>query len=109
MTSTYLVSIFSVILSLCTSYIPGFRTWYAKLNSIRKKLLMLAGVVAISVVVFVLACIGFLSEFVNWTITCDIPGAVGLLKVVGIALIANQSTYLISPKLTSVKRVWNGN
>lgn len=108
MTATILVSIFSVILSLCASYIPKFRIWYAKLTSARKKLFMFFGVILIAAGVFLLSCLSYLSYFTEWVVTCDMGGAIGLVKVVGTALIANQATFLIAPKVESVKRVWNG-
>ncbi len=50
-----------------------------------------------SLAVFGLSCAGWGSDL-GVVVACDQAGALGLVKILGIAMIANQATYLISPK-----------
>lgn len=104
MTPELLSSTAAIFLSLLFSYIPGFSSWYEPLSPTLKRLVMLALLLLVSVGSFALACTplpisggGVGGE----GLTCDLPGAWGLLRVFIASLIANQSTYLISPKSKS--------
>jgi len=93
MTSETLSSVFGVVLSLVFSYLPGAEGWYTPLDPNKKRLVMLASLLVITAAVYGLACAGEYSG-----LTCDHTGLVAAVKMFVAALIANQATYLISPK-----------
>ena len=95
-----LAAIAATIISLLFSYVPGFKTWYAPLSPTLKRLLMLAAVNLAAAGAFGLACAGW-GDQLNINLTCDYPGALGLLQSLIAALAANQATFLISPKPAS--------
>ena len=95
MTPELLASIAAMLISLAASYLPWFSGWYDDLNSLYKRLVMLALLAAISLAAYGLACAG-LSPRVNLTLTCDAPGALSLFKTFLAALLANQAAYQIS-------------
>jgi hypothetical protein len=94
MTPEELGAIAALVLSLAMSYIPGLSDWYAGQGSDYKRLIMLGLLAVVSVGVFAMACAG-LSD----AVVCDQAGALGLVKVFIAALVANQATYLVSPKV----------
>jgi hypothetical protein len=93
-------TITAVILSLAFSYIPGLSAWYKLLHGTQKRLLMLCLLVLVAGGAFGLACAGWGEDF-GLKLTCDQPGAITLLQSLVLALAANQSTYLITPKIPS--------
>jgi len=82
-----------ILLSLAASYAPGFAPWYEALSKTHKRLVMLAALLAVSLVVFGLSCL----KLEPW-VTCDVLGAYGLFRMFVSAAIANQAAYLLSPK-----------
>lgn len=96
MSSDILVALAAALLSLGFSYIPGLADWYAKLTAEYKRLLMLGLLVAITLATFGLACAGFGADL-GIAVSCDQPGALGLLRSLFIAVLANQGTYKLSP------------
>ena len=98
LTSEILVSIAGVVLSLLFSYIPGLRVWFAALVTEKKQLLMLGALVIVTGGVFGLGCAGVL----DIGIACDKAGVIAIIRLLILALIANQSTYLISPQTNDV-------
>jgi len=87
------------LLSLIASYVPGFRTWFAGLETATKQLLMLA---AITIVV-ALAWVGNYYEI--WSITTsDAAGTTHLILMWVAALVSNQSVFSVSPTTTDVKQ-----
>ena len=93
MTPDELSAIFGVGLSLLFSYVPGAAGWYDTLDAIGKRLVMLAGLFIIAAGMFGLACFG---EYAG--LTCDKPGAIVAVRAFIAAAVANQATYLLSPK-----------
>jgi hypothetical protein len=93
MTASELSALAGVILSLAFSYVPGLSAWFGDKEPTVKRLIM-AGVLLVAVAaIFGLSCAGVLTAA-----TCDQPGAVGLAAAFLSALVANQATYLISPR-----------
>ena len=92
-----LSSISGIALSLCFSYIPGLSSWYETLTGAYKRLVMLAMLAITSLCAFGLACLGWLPYF-NLELSCTEKGVVEVLTAFVLALAANQSTYLITPK-----------
>jgi hypothetical protein len=92
-TPEILASAAGILLSLAFSYIPGLSTWYAAKDPTIKRLIMLAALVVVAAGVFGLSC----AKVYSW-VTCDQPGATGLVTALVLALVANQATFLISPQ-----------
>ena len=97
MTPESLAAISAVILSLLFSYLPGLSTWYGNLTAAVKQAIMGVLLIVIAVVIYLMACAGFASDF-NLSIACTRAGAVELLNVLIAALVANQATYVITKK-----------
>jgi hypothetical protein len=98
MNSTDLSQITAILLSLASSYIPGYADWFAALSGTYKRLVMLLLLVAATGSIFGLACAGIIS------VPCDNQNAFELLKALGLAIIANQTTYLLSPRPARLNR-----
>jgi hypothetical protein len=96
MTPETLSSFAGILLSLLFSYVPGFEPWYAKLDGTYKRLVMLAALVLVTGTVFALGCANLVEG-----IACTQKGVIQFLQMLVFALIANQSTYLISPEKPS--------
>lgn len=92
MTNELLSGAAGVALSLVLSYLPGAREWYADLDGTRKRVVMLLALLAVAAGSTALSCAGIVN-----TMTCDQGGIVALAKALLAALVANQSTYLLSP------------
>ena len=86
-----------IVLSLLFSYIPGANTWFGKQTGVYKRLIMLGLLAVTSAVTFGIACLGW-GETFGISFVCEMAGAVELFKVFALAAIANQTTFLISPK-----------
>lgn len=115
MTTETLTLLAGSLLSLGFSYIPGLSGWYNRLGEggeagsdggadrqrsdggTSKRLVMLALLVLVAAGAFGLACSGW-GTTLGLALTCDQPGAAGLVRALALALIANQSTYAISPR-----------
>ncbi len=94
MDATFLSTLSGTVLSLAFSYIPSLKDWYAGLESQGKAVVML-GVLALTAVgLFAASCGGLYV-----TVACDQAGAIELGKFFFTALIANQSTYLVTRRL----------
>ena len=99
LTPAVLAAIAGMVLSLFFSYIPYLNIWYAKQVEEIKKSIMLALLLLVAVVVFVLQCYGILDA----SLTCDKQGAIQLVWIFLSAVMANQSTFKITPQLARVK------
>jgi hypothetical protein len=98
--SAEMLSMFAgVLLSLSFAYAPGLKGWYAALPGTHKRLVMLAALFLVVLGLFGLSCAGWLALLgFSFSITCDVAGALGLLRLLFLAAFANQSTFLLSPK-----------
>jgi hypothetical protein len=102
MNAEQLTVIAGAILSLAFSYIPGLKSRYEPLSAEMKRLVMLGLLVLVVAGVFGLACSRF-GAYLGITVACDEPGLVGLVWAMVLAIMANQSTYLISPRRFKVE------
>ena len=98
MTSDQLSAIAGILLSLVFSYVPGLKDWYDKQDGTRKRLIMAGALLVVAAGVFALSCANWLT-----IATCDNAGVMGLVGAFVSALVANQATYLISPKPATSK------
>jgi hypothetical protein len=93
MNATELSAIAGVILSLVFAYIPGLSGWFDAKAPTEKRLLMATVLLVTVAGIFGLSCANVLG-----VASCDKPGVLGIVSALIAALVANQSTYLISPK-----------
>ena len=96
MTPETISSFAGILLSLLFSYIPGFEPWYKTLDGAHKRLVMLVALVAVTASIFALGCANLVEN-----VACTQQGVIQYLQMLVLALIANQSTYLISPEKTN--------
>lgn len=83
-----------VVLSLAFSYIPGLRKQFNRLNGTWKRLVMLCVLVVSTLAIYGLVCAGILTG-----LACNRAGAIDLAWAFVQAMIANQATFQISPKV----------
>jgi hypothetical protein len=93
-----ILSVVGAIVSLFSAYMPGFREWYAKMETVKKSLIQL-------VVVTVLI---LLAGILSWTgvvpvVTNDMTGIFVLIMAWIGALTSNQAAYVLAPETRSVK------
>ena len=94
MTADQLILVVSSFLALLFAYAPGFANWFNPLESEKKRLIMLGLLVVAAGVVFGLSCAG-----VSAYVECTQAGAWGLVQTLILAVIANQGTFAILPKV----------
>jgi len=87
-----------IILSLIFMYVPGLRVWYAEQKTEYKSLMMLGALALVSGFIALSSCLDW------WVfISCDKGGFLELIETFVLALVANQSTYMIVPEPEDVK------
>ena len=109
MTPESLATMAGILLSLIFSYIPGLSDWYAGLDGAFKRLLMLGALCAAAAVSLGAACLGWAQFFAGsgWSLPdCSQAGLGDLLRALLLALVANQTTYLISPRKANHHGNW---
>ena len=92
MTVEQLTTFAGIILALLFAYVPGIKGWYDARTAQEKALVMLFALLVVTGAAFGLTCGGFVAVGV----VCTKQGLVELIQVFVMALIANQSTYLIA-------------
>lgn len=97
MTPDIVVSSAGILLSLLFSYVPGFASWYQPLDNTWKRVIMLGFLLLICGGALGLVCLGWMTF--GELVVCTRDGAFYMVKVFVLALIANQATYQISPKV----------
>ena len=95
-TPELITAIVAMIFSLLFAYFPALRTWYAGLQSGVKASVMLALLCLTSVAVFILAANGVIVTTEPVTMTL-------FLKVFFLAVVANQTTYILAPESADVR------
>ena len=93
MTSVQLSALAGILLSVLFEYVPGLNTWYGKLTDTWQRLMMLGMLIVVALGAFGLSCGSFISA-----VSCDKQGIVNLIQAIVAAVVANQATFLISPK-----------
>jgi len=93
-----LLSVAGAVVSLFSAYMPGFREWYAKMETVKKSLMQL-------VIVTVLV---LLAGILSWTdivpvVSKDMTGIFVLIMAWIGALTSNQAAYVLAPQPASVK------
>lgn len=95
MDAELLSGIAGVVLSLAFSYIPGVKTWYDSLTGDMKRGVMALALLVVAGAIFGLACAEVSGLIL---VTCDQAGALEIVKAFIYALMANQATYLLTPR-----------
>jgi hypothetical protein len=103
MTAEQLSAIAGAILSLVFSYVPGIYKKYQPLSEEIKRLIMLGLLVLTCIGIYALACTKW-GAYLGITVTCDQPGLVQLIWSLVLAIMANQSTYRLSPRVGGFNR-----
>jgi hypothetical protein len=98
--TSLIVFIAGALISLATSYLPWFNTWYAGLESKYKPLLQLGFNIVGALIIFAVSC----AQITTW-LSCDATGVVFLLKTFVLMLLGNQTAFLLSTQTKSVKEV----
>lgn len=94
---TVLLTVVGSVISLLTSYVPGFREWYAALPDVNKKLGQGLMVTIVTAGVGIVSFTGVLA-----VVPADLSGALILVFAWYSALNANQTTYKLSPQRVNV-------
>lgn len=76
------------LLSLLFAYVPGFKTWYEKLPSGTKQLVMLAAIFAIVGGAYGVGCLGYFDYY-----ECNQAGVFDALVAFVLAIAANAGVY----------------
>jgi hypothetical protein len=94
LTPELLSAIAGILLSLLASYLPGFSAWFDRLEAIHKRLVMLGLLAASALAIAGLSCAGLWSP--GLPPACDRSSGLLAMQAFLLALIANQSAYLIT-------------
>ena len=86
------------LFSLLFSYFPKLNTWYAALEKDWKSLIMILLLLLTAAVIYFGSCLGLFQA-----VSCDSNGIWVLAQVFLFALMANQSTFSISPPTSKVE------
>jgi len=99
-----LAALTGIIISLLTSYVPKFNTWFAALDNTAKRLLMLGALLVSSLAMFGASCIDLQLPFLA-RVACNATGGKELLGLFIFSAIANQTALPLSPKAPEVQKV----
>ena len=93
MTEQTISTIAGIIISLIFSYVPGAKDYFETIDSNKRRLVMLAILAVATAGIFGATCAGY-----STGATCDNDGAQSLVRIFISAMIANQATFLVTPK-----------
>ena len=95
-TPDLITMVVGALLSMLFNYFPALNVWYAALKTEVKSGIMIGLLAVASVVIYLLSLYGIIevAEPVTWVL---------VLRTFVLALVANQSAYIISPQTTAVK------
>jgi hypothetical protein len=91
LTSETLTMLAGVALSLFFAYVPGIDSWFAGLDGVYKRGVMALALILVSLGVLAASCTG-----IEAVTTCDQAGVWGLVRLLMLALITNQSAYQLA-------------
>ena len=101
MDENIVAGIAGLVLSLAFGYVPGLRPWYEALDSVRKAQVMAGLLVLAAALIYGAAC------YTPWkALECTGDGFWELVRLLGLALLANQATYglLVRPTRTAAEQ-----
>src|SRR5574344_708987 len=84
------------VTSLLFNYFPGLNTWFSALRTEVKSFIMIGLMAVASVAIYLLSLYGIIeiSQPVDWVL---------VLRTFILAVVANQSAYVIAPQTSAVK------
>lgn len=84
------------VISLLFNYFPGLNTWFSALRTEVKSFIMIGLLAVASVAIYLLSLYGIIeiSQPVDWVL---------VLRTFILAVVANQSAYVIAPQTSAVK------
>jgi hypothetical protein len=91
MNAEVLVVIVGILLSLLFRYVPGFAPWFERLDGAQKSAFQAGLTGAAALGIWLLSCYGPYDA-----VSCDDGGAWELAELVGKALVANQTTHVVT-------------
>lgn len=103
MTPEVISSAAAALLSLVFAYVPKADEWFAKLDAKSKAGILVGSIFLISAGAMGLSCANLFPGLTG--LTCNQPGLEGLARSFVMALVANQTTYLIAPTSQKVKEI----
>lgn len=92
-----LTAIAAAVLSLAFSYVPGLRSRYEPLSDTAKRLVMLALLVTVAAGLYGMACTEW-GALLEIGIECGKPGLARLAWSLVMAIVTNQTTFIMTPK-----------
>jgi hypothetical protein len=104
MSAETLSMVAKVIPSLTSSYVPGINVKFSRLSDEHKRLILLEILVLVSLGILGISCIGS-GELFDLRITRDQAGLIDLIKVLVVAIVANQGVYTICPKTKHTRKL----
>jgi hypothetical protein len=100
-TPEMLAVMFGILLSLVLSYFPIIKTKWAAFDGDVKRVIMLVAFAVITLAVFGLSCTTLKDSFgLLASVSCTQAGAIELFKIFIAAVIANQTTFMLSPNIS---------
>ncbi len=100
LTPAIIAGVVGAIVSLCASYLPRFRVWWADLEADVKQMISAIAMILVAVGIYVLACVPSLGFPY---VACPTGGIWSLLGIIIAALSANQVVDRVSPDTRDVK------
>lgn len=85
-----------VLLALIFAYVPGVDAWFAKLDGIGKRIVLLVLLALVSAGYVALACSPFGAQYGVSADVCTSSGFADVVRAFIAAVIANQATYLVA-------------
>lgn len=97
--SEFVVSAAGAVIALLFAYFPALNTWYAGQKTEIKSLIMIGLMFAVAFGVWGAGCAGWLDS----GIACTAASIPDLIKLVILAVVANQGVYQIAPQVKAVQ------
>lgn len=95
-TPDLITMVVGAVISLLFNYFPGLNTWFSALRTEVKSFIMIGLLAVASVAIYLLSLYGIIeiSQPVDWVL---------VLRTFILAVVANQSAYVIAPQTSAVK------
>lgn len=97
LTPILISSVAGIVMSLVFEYLPVVSTWYNKLLNNYQKLIMLGVMAVIVASIYAFNCLGWFTGYIP-VVSCSSSGREAAVLAFIAAMIANQATYLVTPK-----------
>lgn len=103
MTAEFLAGFVAVVVSVLKMYVPQFSTWYYSLSEVKRRQVDLIIMAVVAILVFGLSCLGWSAQLGLPALTCTTEGALGVVKLLGIALLFNVGSDRALPQPARVR------